>query len=105
MEDSNLLTNRSDHRFMLSRAVFFLNTITRTVDISMGGMQIKVDGNSVLRDDLSIGMELDDELYIQFYGRPIWCRDVSPEQHIYGIKFIELSKTTRHTLEQFLHLS
>ena len=91
-------------RYSLSQAVFFLNVVTKTVNISMGGMSIKTSDNIPDNNYISIGIGLTDQVFIQLFGQLIWSKNLSITEHIYGIKFIDLSEEVRNTLQTYLSL-
>lgn len=98
-----MIVNRSDKRFSLSLEVFFLNIITETVDLSLGGMQIITNGD-IPNNNISIGMQLSDQVFIQMFGEAVWSRNISDAKQVYGIKFINLSNNVKHVLEDYLSI-
>ncbi len=88
----------------MSQAVFFLNVITQTMNISMGGMSIKTSDDIPDNNYISIGIELTEQVFIQLFGQLIWSKNLSTAEHIYGIKFIDLTEDARNTLETYLNI-
>ncbi len=95
---------RLNRRFSLSQAVFFLNVVTKTEDLSMGGMSIKTSDNIPANDYISIGMGLTDQVFIQLFGQLVWSKKLSTAEHIYGLRFTNLSEDARCTLQTYLNV-
>lgn len=91
-------------RYSISQAVIFLNVITQTVNLSMGGMSIKTSCNIPDNKYISIGIGLTDQVFIQLFGQLIWSKCLSTEEQIYGIKFIDLTENVRNTLQSYLNV-
>lgn len=66
-------------------------------------MQIKTE-NSIDRDLISIGMELPEHIFVQLFGEPVWSQDINGTEHIYGIKFVNLTDDVRYLIETSLPL-
>lgn len=96
-----MVLSRTEERFSLSQDVFFLNTITKTLNLSLGGMQIVTKG-SIPTEHLSIGLQLSDSIFIQLFGEPVWNKALSDGHYLYGVRFVDLSKEARITLEEYL---
>lgn len=99
-----MVYSRTNERFSLSQVVFFLNVITTTENLSLGGMSIITNKNIPDHQKISVGLELSDNSCIQLFAEPIWSKTLPNSKHVYGIEFLELSDDTKHELQHFLHL-
>lgn len=95
---------RVHDRFKRSSKVFFLDTVTSTIDISMGGFLMECEHEFFLGDKLSFGLEIGDSDFIQVFGEIVRCDRIGDKKFISGIKFTDLCDDTYTQLERFLNI-
>lgn len=94
--------HRKYKRYDIDSTVFFLNNITESVNLSIGGVQIKSEEEISIQDVISLCVLLQDNNFIQVYGHIVWQAMNLNTDYTYGIQFINLSDNDKYLLSENL---
>lgn len=95
--------NRKYKRYNIESTVFFLNNITESVDLSVGGVQIKSAEEIDYRDTLSLCILLQDNDFVHAYGSIVWDAMNLDADYTYGIQFQDISDGDMEILSENLY--
>lgn len=95
--------NRKYKRYNVDSTVFFLNNITESVDLSVGGVQIKSTEEIGCRDTLSLCILLHDNEFVHAYGDIVWDAMDLDADYTYGIQFKDISDSDMEILSDNLY--
>lgn len=95
--------NRKYKRYSIESTVFFLNNITESVDLSIGGVKINSKEEIDNRDTLSLCILLQDNEFVQAYGNIVWDAMNLDADYTYGIQFKDISDGDMEILSENLY--
>lgn len=96
---------RRDRRFELINLVvykqFEIENITKTINLSMGGMKMRTEFPVPLHEELEISIKIGDEIF-KSEGKVIYANEREDGDYDIGVNFINASEESLNLLSQYL---
>ncbi len=96
---------RRDRRFELINLVvykqFEIEKITKTINLSMGGMKMRTEFPVPLHEELEISIKIGDEIF-KSEGEVIYTNEREDGDYDIGVNFINASEESLNLLSQYL---
>ncbi len=96
---------RKHKRFELLNLVvykqFEIEKITKTIDLSIGGMKIRTEFPVPLHEELEISIRIGDEIF-KSGGKVVYTNERKDGDYDIGVNFINVPEESLHLLSQYL---